>query len=188
MRVIFTDFDGVLHTAAAAEGLSHALVRAAAPAQLRARGLFAHCSWLANAVKASPFQDSVRIVVHSAWRTQFRDDEIRALVPELALWFQGSVGFNSLAPEAAILKWLEMMSGKVVDHLVLDATPGRFAGGAGNWATPVRCDPARGLGDPGVQATVREFLQGKRRVVSDLGALDFEPVKLDDLKAELRGR
>ena len=189
MRVIFTDFDGVLHAAAAAEGLSRSIVQAAGFAQLRQRGLFCHCAWLADAVKGSPNHECVRIVVHSSWRSHFRDDEIRGFMPELAPWFQGTVGFNTLARDAAILKWLEMMGDKVVDHLVLDDAPGLFAGGAGKWTNLVPCDPARGLGDPGVQSRVREFLQGKRKsAADDLGALEFEPVKIDELKAELRGR
>ena len=189
VRVIFTDFDGVLHAAAAAEGLSRSIVQAAGLSQLRQRGLFAHCAWLADAIKSSPNHESVRIVVHSSWRAHFRDDEIRGFMPELAPWFRGTVGFQMLARDAAIRKWLEMMGEKVFDYLVLDDSPGLFAGGAGKWANLVLCDPARGLGDPGVQLQVREFLQGTRKAIADdLGSLDFEPVKLDELKAELRGR
>lgn len=189
MRVIFTDFDGVLHAAAAAEGLSRSIVQAAGLAQLRQRGLFAHAAWLAEVIRASPHHEIVRLVVHSSWRAHFRDDEIRGFVPELAPWFQGTVGFNTLARDAAILKWLEMMGGKVVDHLVLDDTPDLFSGGAGKWANLVVCDPAQGLGDPKAQAQVSDFLQKTRHAAADdLGALEFEPVNLDALKAELRGR
>jgi hypothetical protein len=51
------------------------------------------------------------------------------------------------------------------------------------------CDPAQGLGDPKAQAQVSDFLQKARHAAADdLGALEFEPVNLDALKAELRGR
>lgn len=189
MRVIFTDFDGVLHAAAAAKGLSRSIVQAADAALLRQRGLFVHCARLAEDIRASPNHPGVRIVVHSAWRAHFRDDEIRGFMPELAPWFQGTVGFNSLSRDAAILKWLELMGDKVEDYIVLDDTPGRFTAGGGKWVNLVACDPALGLGDPQVQTQVREFLHGRRKAAAqDLGALEFEPVKVEDLKVELRRR
>jgi hypothetical protein len=189
VRVIFTDFDGVLHSAAASEGLSRSVVQAASLAELRRRGLFAHCAWLAEEIRAAPEPEHVRIVVHSSWRAHFRDDQIRGFMPELTPWFQGTVGFNTLGRDAAILKWLELMGGKVADYLVLDDVAGLFGGGSGKWAKLVLCEPSLGLGDPKVQAQVRDFLRGKRRGESDdLGALEFESVKISDLKAELRKR
>jgi hypothetical protein len=187
VRIVFTDFDGVMHPASAAVDLKRSFIQQASIAELHARGLFVHTPVLAQALKGAHDSEELRVVVHSSWRANFRDDEIRRIIPELAPWMLGTVGFPTLARDAAIVKWLEMMGEKVTDYLVLDDVPQLFAGGAAKWANLVLCDPEKGLAEPRVQEELKKFLTGRRkREKEDLGALDFESVNLDDLKASLK--
>jgi hypothetical protein len=187
MRVVFTDFDGVLHAASSAVGLKRSIITAANNAELRARGLFIFAPQLAAALKSAHDSADLRVVAHSSWRAHFRDDEIRGLIPELAPWFLGTVGFPTLGRDAAITKWLEMMAERVTDYLVLDDVPQLFSGGAAAWTNLVLCDSEKGIDDPRVQDELKKFLSGKRkRDLEDLGALDFESVDLEALKASLK--
>lgn len=187
MRIVFIDFDGVLHSTTAATDLKRSFITNSGNAELRARGLFVHTQLLARALEGAHDSAELRVVVHSSWRSSFRDDEIRRVIPELAPWLLGTVGFPTLGRDGAILKWLEMMGDKVTDYLVLDDVPQLFAGGAAKWANLVLCDPEKGLAEPRVQEELKKFLTGRRkREKEDLGALDFESVNLDDLKASLK--
>lgn len=188
MRVVFTDFDGVLHAASAAKHLQRSVVKTASLAELRKTGLFVHTHLLAAALRKASDSDEIRVVVHSSWRSHFRDDEIRDFIPDLAPWYGGTVGLSTLPRDAAILKWLELAQPRVTDHLVLDDAGGLFAGGADKWAKLVLCDPERGLSDPGVQEQLSEFVVGKRKPDDDLGAIEFEPVNMDELKAQMKAR
>jgi hypothetical protein len=187
VRIVFIDFDGVMHPASAAVDLKRSFIQQASPAELRARGLFVYTRILAEALKGAHDSAELRVVVHSSWRSNFRDDEIRRVIPELEPWLLGTVGFPTLARDAAIMKWLEMMGDKVSDFLVLDDVPQLFAGGAAKWANLVLCAPEKGLDEPRVQEELKKFLTGRRkREKEDLGALDFESVDLESLKASLK--
>jgi hypothetical protein len=187
VRIVFIDFDGVMHPASAAVDLKRSFIQQASPADLHARGLFVHTRILAEALKGAHDTAELRVVVHSSWRSNFRDDEIRRVIPELEPWLLGTVGFPTLARDAAIMKWLEMMGDKVNDFLVLDDVPQLFAGGAAKWANLVLCHPEKGLDEPRVQEELKKFLTGRRkREKEDLGALDFESVDLESLKASLK--
>lgn len=187
MRIVFIDFDGVLHPTTAAVDLKRSFIQQASPAELHARGLFVHTPLLAAALQGAHDSAELRVVVHSSWRSNFRDDEIRRVIPELDPWMLGTVGFPTLGRDAAIMKWLEMMGDKVSDFLVLDDVPQLFAGGAAKWANLVLCHPERGIADPQVQEELKKFLTGRRkREKEDLGALDFESVDIESLKASLK--
>ncbi len=189
MRVVFTDFDGVLHPASAAADLTRSSVKESSNAELRAKGLFVFTRQLASAMASAHDTDTVRLVVHSSWRSNFRDDEIRRMIPELDRWFLGTVGFATLSRDAAIVKWLEMMGPKVTDYLVLDDVPQLFAGGPAKWANLVLCNPEKGLSEPRVQTELKKFFTGRRKQEKeDLGALDFEFVDLESLKASMKSR
>ena len=189
MRIVFTDFDGVLHPASAATDLKRSFIQDSGNAELRAKGLFVFTHHLASAIAAAHDSDDIRVVVHSSWRSNFRDDEIRRVIPELDRWFLGTVGFNTLARDAAIMKWLEMMAAKVNDYVVLDDAPQLFSGGPSKWANLVLCNPEKGLSEPRVQEELKKFFSGRRKQeTEDLGALEFELVDLDSLKASMKKR
>jgi hypothetical protein len=188
VRVVFTDFDGVLHPASSATDLKRSVIASASAEGLRAKGLFVHAHLLAAALGLAGDADELRVVVHSSWRAHFRDDEIRRFIPELDPWYLGTVGFTTLARDAAILKWLEMTGSRVTDYLVLDDSPKLFAGGAQKWAKLLLCDPEKGLADPAVKDELRKFVHGRRDSADDLGTIDFEPVDIDALIAERKQR
>lgn len=188
VRVVFTDFDGVFHPASAATDLKRSAIQAASAEELHARGLFVHAHLLGSALQGAWDTDEIRVVVHSSWRSHFRDDELRAFLPELAPWFLGTVGFATLSRDAAILKWLEMTGSRVSDYLVLDDSPRLFAGGTDRWANLVLCEPERGLDDPRVREELKKFISGRRNKADDLGAIEFEPVNMDDLIAQMKAR
>jgi hypothetical protein len=186
VRVVFTDFDGVLHAASSATELKRSTIKASTVAQLRSAGLFIHTPVLAEALSKAWDSNEIKVMAHSSWRAHFRDDEIRGFIPELAPWFLGTVGFPTLSRDAAILKWLEMAETKITDYLVLDDSPALFKGGTAEWPNLVLCNPEQGLGDPAVREELNKFALNKRAKADDLGAIEFEPVKLDDLIAELK--
>ncbi len=188
VRVVFTDFDGVLHPASAAIDLKRSTVQGASPAELRAAGLFVHTHVLASALRGAWDTEEIRVVVHSSWRSHFRDDEIRNFIPDLATWYRGTVGFTTLSRDAAIQKWLEMSEPRVTDYLVLDDAPGLFAGGTAKWPNLVLCDAERGLDDPAAREELGKFIVGKRNKDDDLGAIEFEPVNMADLIAQMKQR
>lgn len=136
MRVIFLDFDGVLHDLRAAACVSSQMpveqVRRACP---RA---FSHASVLAQVLGDAP---DVRIVVTSTWRGYFPDDAFPQLVPELARWLGGSI---APGPRAAMIRaW-------AADHqlrtfLVLDAEPHHYV--VAEWPQLVICNPVLGMMD-----------------------------------------
>jgi hypothetical protein len=186
VRVVFTDFDGVLHAASSATDLKRTVIKAASVEELHASGLFVHAHLLAAALRGASDTNEIKIVVHSSWRSHFRDDEIRSFIPELAPWFLGTVGFTTLSRDAAIVKWLEMVN--VSDYLVLDDSARLFAGGEAKWANLVLCDPERGLNDQSVLEELHKFIIGRRKKADDLGAIEFEPVNMAELIAQMKGR
>jgi len=187
MRIVFIDFDGVLHAAAAATGLKRSVITTSSQSEMRARGLFVFAPILESALRQAYDTEELRVVAHSSWRAYFRDDEIRALLPELEPWLLGTVGFPTLGRDAAITKWLELMDGRITDYLVLDDVPQLFSGGTDKWANLVLCDSEKGINDPRVQDEIKKFLTGRRkREQEDLGAIDFEAVNLEELKASLK--
>jgi hypothetical protein len=187
MRVVFIDFDGVLHAASAATGLKRSVITSSSHAEMRARGLFVFAPVLAASLRQAYDTEELRVVAHSSWRAHFRDDEIRALLPELEPWLLGTVGFPTLGRDSAITKWLELMADRITDYLVLDDVPQLFSGGEDKWANMVVCESEKGIDDPRVQDEIKKFLTGRRkREREDLGAIDFEAVDLEALKASLK--
>lgn len=148
MRVLFLDFDGVLHPASATFGLSPQVplsqIRKVRPAT------FVHAGTLAEMLLP---HDDVRLLVHSSWRNQLEDDELRAIVPELQPWFAGSVGARYRGRDEAIRAWLAMHG--TCDFRVLDDEEALFSG---SWPQLIVCNPVSGLGDPDVQRALREWL------------------------------
>ena len=112
MRLLFLDFDGVLH-----------------PLDPEAQGL-PHFCWLPVLARLLEQQDDVRIVVHSTWRYDHTDNELRTLLGPLGPRFVGS------APRAPREQAIEMVLGankeSVVSHLALDDDAKEFSGSTVN--------------------------------------------------------
>lgn len=138
MRLLFLDFDGVVH-----------------PQDPESTGL-KHFCWLPVLVRLLEQYDDVRIVVHSTWRYDHTDAELRTLLGTLGPRFVGS------APRAPREQAIEMVlganKGTVVSHLVLDDAAKEFSGSAVNL---LLVEPHLGLSDVRVQAALSTWLSGR---------------------------
>jgi hypothetical protein len=108
VRLLFLDFDGVLHST-------------------RANLDNSYFCWLPILERLlSDFPD-VMLVVHSTWRYEYTDDELRKFLGSLGDRFIGSAPRGPR--EQAIEMVLQANKGKVTDHLVLDDAPEEFPEG-----------------------------------------------------------
>lgn len=140
MRVLFLDFDGVL-TKVAAEDEPVVLFE-----------------WLPFlAALLDPWPD-VRIVVHSTWRYDHTDDELRKLLGPLSARFVGTV---PRGPRAEAIRWFLYSNPAITDYLVLDDSCAEFAQ---DFSGPlVICDPLFGVSDARVRGAIVGWLAGARR-------------------------
>lgn len=109
--------------------------------------------WLPHLTKLLTVASDVHIVVHSTWRYQCTDDELRALLGELGDRFIGSA--PRLPREQAIELVLQANKGRIAAHLVLDDDHSEFTAGRLNL---VLCDPGLGLSAPRVQRNIADWL------------------------------
>lgn len=134
MRLLFLDFDGVLHSSLATEDAERFV-------------------WLPALVRLLEGHPDVQIVVHSTWRYEYRDEEIRALLRELGDRF---VGCTPRGPrEQSIEMVLQANKGMYSSYLVLDDAPKEFTAGKHN---AVFVDGAVGLGSVANQLPVAVWL------------------------------
>lgn len=134
MRLIFLDFDGVLH-----------------PLEPETLGLGRFC-WLPVLTSLLSGHDDVQIVVHSTWRYEYTNPELRALLGPLGTRFAGS------APRAPREQAIEMVlqANKLVrNHLVLDDDAREFSGTAVNL---LLLESQRGISDERAQTEVAAWL------------------------------
>jgi hypothetical protein len=134
MRVLFLDFDGVLHPA---EGASDST----------------RFRWLQVLEQMLDGHRDVQIVVHSSWRYEYSDRELRELLGGLGSRFIGSV--PRLPREGAIEMVLQANRGRITSHLVLDDDAREFTAGRLNL---LRCEPSLGVSDPNVQSAITDWL------------------------------
>jgi len=134
-RLMFIDFDGVLHPMDEVH---------------RPAGWFRWLPVLADLL--APWPD-VRLVIHSSWRYEYSDTELRVLMGPLSSRVFGSV--PPLPREQAIENFLQANKAKVVSHLVLDDDAREFTAGRLNL---VLCDSLEGLTQRRVQDRVRHWL------------------------------
>ena len=136
MRVLFLDFDGVLHRAG--NGLEDV------------GPTFVWLPLLAAILVGHP---DVVIAVHSTWRYQYTLEELRELLVGLERHVVTTV---PRGPRREAIPWFLQMHPQVVTHLILDDDAREFG------ETPpeelVLCNPALGLTTPGVLAAVSAWL------------------------------
>ncbi len=135
-RLIFVDFDGVLHPL---EDAHHP------------EGRFRWLPILSDLL--APWAD-VRVVVHSSWRYEYSDEELKALLGPLSSRFAGSV--PRLPREQAIEYVLQANKLLVTSHLVLDDDAREFTQGRLNLVT---CDSLEGLTQRRVLDRVLRWLE-----------------------------
>lgn len=134
MRVLFLDFDGVLHPAGEAAGTTV---------------LF---EWYPILVRLLEPWTEVFLAVHSSWRYDHRSDELRELLEPLGTRFIGSV---PRGPRAESIRWFLQANPVIDDHLALDDSPGEFSIGG---VRLIVCDPSKGISDPAIQQQIQNWL------------------------------
>lgn len=135
MRILFIDFDGVLH-----------------PLDGFGRQVDFFC-WVPHLHKLLERYEDVRIVVHSSWRYDHTDEELRGLLGPLGERFIGSV--PRLRREHAIQTVLQANKMLLASYLVLDDDAREFSDGSLN---VLLCDPKLGISDVRVQAPLAAWL------------------------------
>jgi len=135
LRVLFLDFDGVLHVGPNVQANT------------------AHWCWLPALEEALARHDDVRIVVHSTWRHSYGVAELRELLGRVGKLVVGvTIGATRLE---GIEQWLaehpEVSSFRIVDDDERDfcERPREL----------ILCDPAKGIADPPVRQQLVAWLQ-----------------------------
>lgn len=134
MRLLFVDFDGVLHPA---------------NAETQAERF----CWLPLLEELLATHKDVAVVVHSTWRYEYRDEELRALLGKVGELFAG--GAPRGPREQAIESVLQANKGRVNSYLVLDDAPNEFTQGKLN---TVFVDGLRGISDEAAQKAISDWL------------------------------
>jgi hypothetical protein len=152
-RLLFLDFDGVVHPQ---DGTNHP------------GGWFRWLPLLANLL--APWPD-VKIVVHSSWRYEYTDAELRELLGPLSARFAGSAPRGPR--EQAIESVLQANKSLVTAHLVLDDDAREFTAGRVNL---VVCDALRGLTQRRTQDYVQRWLESSAQA-SPKKAIVYRSIK-----------
>jgi hypothetical protein len=134
VRLLFLDFDGVLH-----------------PVDSTARDLERFC-WLHHLAQLLNGHDDVRIVVHSTWRYEYNDAELRMLLGPLGNRF---VGGAPRGPREQVIEMVLQANRGVRHHLVLDDAEGEFCGARVNL---LLLDSQRGLSDEQARQAIAHWL------------------------------
>ena len=141
-RVLFLDFDGVLHpTLEDFDDSSDACITTP---------LFGWLSGLAAALE--PYPD-VGIAVQSTWRYTHDPDELRELLGPLGVRFLGA---TPRGPRYESILWWLHLNPSFQSHRILDDNPREFPEPAP--AELIVCHPHRGVSDPEVLRQLREWL------------------------------
>lgn len=152
-RVLFLDFDGVLHPPKAIAGARPPLT----PAQIRAGWpqTFEHLPLLAQLLQA---HTDVCVVVSSSWRLFLSEEELGELLSPIAPWYAGALHPRLTQRDEAIKAWLAENS--IKDFAVLDDVPRFFTGYPSQWPELIVCNAALGIADIQVQQRLQAWLNG----------------------------
>lgn len=150
-RLLFLDFDGVLHPF---------------NGEHEPEGWF---RWLPILERALQSWSDVRIIVHSSWRYEYTDTELQGLLRQLGSRFVGTAPRG--AREQAIETVLQANKGHVTAHLVLDDDPREFTRGRLNL---LLCNGLEGLSQGRVQDELRAWLESTAPLASS-GDSDASP-------------
>lgn len=145
-RVLFLDFDGVLHAPKAIAGAKPPLT----PRQILQGWpqTFEHLPVLQTLLEGHP---EIAVVVSSSWRLYLGEDELIELLDPISRWFAGAVQKGSR--DDAIKEWLKLHPD--IDYVILDDVAKFFPG---KWPRLILCNSALGLSDPVVQAKLKHWI------------------------------
>jgi len=136
LRIIFLDFDGVLHPLEAGHDKA---------------GFLCWLPLLESLLVNAP---DVRLLVHSTWRYMYSDAELATLLGPLSERFLGST--PKVARELAVEMVLQANKGRVRSHLVLDDDCREFTSGRLN---VLFCDSKTGISALNIQAEIASWLR-----------------------------
>lgn len=142
-RVLFVDFDGVLHPTTHAVALTAQAVDAV------------HFGWVPLLDQVLSGHADVVIVVHSTWRHEYNLDELREVLGVLGHRVVGATQSN-LSRYESIVFWLEQ-SPSHNDYRILDDDPSEFP----DPPPPelILCNPSTGASAPSVQRAIADWLR-----------------------------
>ncbi|MEG0936415.1 HAD domain-containing protein [Comamonas sp.] len=151
-RVVFLDFDGVLHPPKAIAGAQPPLT----PAQIQQgwSGTFVHLHVLQKLLEGHP---EIAVLVSSSWRSYLNAEELKELLNPISPWFAGAVRKGNR--DEAIKEWLEQHS--IQDYVILDDVAKFFPG---VWPRLILCNSALGISDPAVQQKLQLWIQGEHSI------------------------
>ena len=146
-RVLFLDFDGVLHPPKAIAGAKPPLT----PTQIRLGWpqTFQHLPVLERLLTG---YDNVGIVVSSSWRQYLKESELAELFGSIGPHFAGAVGHG--ARDEAIRAYV--IEHSIEDFVILDDVQKFFPG---DWPQLILCNSALGISDTAVQQKLQAWLQ-----------------------------
>lgn len=156
-RVLFLDFDGVLHAPKAIAGARPPLT----PAQIRAGwpNTFQHLPLLAQLLQG---HSDVAVVVSSSWRLFLSEVELEELLSPIAPRYAGALQPRMTQRDEAIKAWLAQNN--ITDFAVLDDVPRFFSGYLSQWPQLIVCNAALGIADFHVQQRLQAWLNSQTEV------------------------
>ena len=145
-RILFLDFDGVLHPLGAIAGAKAPQT----PAQIRAGWpqTFEHLPVLASMLTG---HENVGVVVSSSWRHYLKEPELAELLESIDLYFAGAVRYGPR--DEAIRAYVQEHA--IEDFAILDDVQKFFPG---DWPQLILCNSALGISDSSVQQKLTEWL------------------------------
>ncbi|KAA9174128.1 hypothetical protein F3K36_14830 [Delftia sp. BR1] len=150
-RVLFLDFDGVLHPTIAIRGAKPPL----SPEQILTGWpkTFEHVPILENLLKGF---DDVSIIASTSWRIFFNDEQLGRFFPSLSRFYEGSIGSPCMGRAEAINNWVK--DNKPKDFAILDDKCENFPG---YWPNLILCRSELGILEQRVQLSLLRWLNSE---------------------------
>ncbi len=151
MRVLFVDFDGVLHPL----GLWIETTRSFNGCEVALTEPVDYFCWAPSLAEQLSLHDDVRIVVHSSWRVWYPHDQIGEYLGPLGPRFLGCT--NDSRKCESILAWLAahpaVRSYRILDDDMLEFVDERVA------RQLIACDHRTGVAGQSVRAKLADWLR-----------------------------
>lgn len=150
-RIIFLDFDGVLHPPKAIAGAKPPLT----PKQILLGWpeTFKHLYLLANLLNG---HEDISVVVSSSWRLFLSDTELLEILRPIENWYEGSIGQPGLGREEAIREFISI--NEISDFIILDDVPKFFKD---VWTNLIICPAEEGISDDYVHSRLKAWIDSK---------------------------
>ena len=144
-RVLFVDFDGVLHPGPPTYGIG--------PSSLFMT--VRHFGWLPSLVDVLRPHPDVHVVVHSSWRFEYDEAELREILSDLGDRVLGATPATDRGRYDSILAWLQT-NPEYSSYRILDDDPEEFPSPLPDQL--IVCDPTVGVAGLEVITALRRWL------------------------------